>query len=65
MKILKRLQCFNRGFSASKFKTELEKYLKFNSEETLVFVFDEASEAISQKKFTLLDLEGISESLSV
>lgn len=51
-------------FSASKFKTELEKYLKFNAEETLVFVFDEASEAISQKKFTLLDLEGISESLS-
>jgi len=51
-------------FSASKFKTELEKYLQFNSEETLVFVFDEASEAISQKKFTLLDLEGISESLS-
>jgi len=51
-------------FSASKFKEELEKYLQFNSEETLVFVFDEASEAISQKKFTLLDLEGISESLS-
>lgn len=51
-------------FSANKFKTELEKYLQFNSEETLVFVFDEASEAISQKKFTLLDLEGISEALS-
>jgi hypothetical protein len=52
------------NFSASKFKTELEKYLKFQQDETLVFVFDEASEAISQKKFTLLDLEGISESLS-
>ena len=51
-------------FSASKFKTELEKYLKSRSDETLVFVFDEASEAISQKKFTLLDLEGISEALS-
>lgn len=51
-------------FSASKFKTELEKYLKCQLDETLVFVFDEASEAISQKKFTLLDLEGISESLS-
>lgn len=51
-------------FSASKFKTELEKYLKCRSDETLVFVFDEASEAISQKKFTLLDLEGISEALS-
>jgi hypothetical protein len=51
-------------FSASKFKAELEKYLKYRPEETLVFVFDEASEAISQKKFTLLDLEGISEALS-
>ena len=51
-------------FSASKFKTELEKYLKRKTEETLVFIFDEASEAISQKKFTLLDLEGISEALS-
>lgn len=52
------------NFSASKFKEELEKYLKFQPDETLVFVFDEASEAISQKKFTLLDLEGISEALS-
>ncbi|MDA3790695.1 MAG: BREX system P-loop protein BrxC [Desulfobacula sp.] len=51
-------------FSASKFKVALEKYLKHRPEETLVFVFDEASEAISQKKFTLLDLEGISEALS-
>lgn len=52
------------GFSASKFKTELEKYLRYQPDETLVFIFDEASEAISQKKFTLLDLEGISEALS-
>ena len=52
------------NFSASKFKSELEKYLKNQRDETLVFVFDEASEAISQSKFTLLDLEGISEALS-
>lgn len=52
------------NFSASKFKEELEKYLKFDTDKTLVFIFDEASEAISQKKFTLLDLEGISEALS-
>lgn len=51
-------------FSASKFKTELERYQQYNPDEMLVFIFDEASEAISQKKFTLLDLEGISESLS-
>jgi hypothetical protein len=51
-------------FSASKFKNELERYLDFQTDETLVFVFDEASEAISQLKFTLLDLEGLSEALS-
>jgi hypothetical protein len=52
------------NFSANKLKEELEKYLKYQPDETLVFIFDEASEAISQKKFTLLDLEGISEALS-
>lgn len=52
------------NFSSNKFKEELEKYVKFNPDKTLVFIFDEASEAISQKKFNLLDLEGISESLS-
>ena len=51
-------------FSASKFKIELEKYLEFQPDETIVFIFDEASEAISQKKITLLDLEGISEAMS-
>lgn len=52
------------NFSANKFKDELDKYLTINKSETLVFIFDEASEAVSQKKFTLLDLEGISEALS-
>lgn len=52
------------NFSSSKFKEVLEKYLSFKTDETLVFVFDEASEAIRQNKFTLLDLEGISEALS-
>jgi len=51
-------------FSADKLKSELEKYLRILPDETLVFIFDEASEAISQKKFSLLDLEGISEALS-
>jgi len=52
------------NFDAVKLKEELEKYLSKVKDETLVFVFDEASEAISQNKFTLLDLEGISESFS-
>ena len=52
------------SFSASKLKDELSRYLEKQQGETIVFIFDEASEAISQKKFTLLDLEGLSESLS-
>jgi len=53
-----------QNFSSSKLKEELEKYLVKYPDETIVFIFDEASEAISQRKFTLLDLEGISESIS-
>jgi hypothetical protein len=52
------------NFSSTKLKDELEKYLVKFPDETLVFIFDEASEAISQKKFNLLDLEAISESLT-
>ena len=51
-------------FSAAKLKDELERYLEKFNDETIVFIFDEASEAISQHKFNLLDLEGLSESLS-
>ncbi len=51
-------------FSAAKLKDELDNYFKAVKDEKVVFLFDEASEAISQKKYTLLDLEGLSESLS-
>ena len=53
-----------QNFDANKLKEELEKYIAKFKDETVVFIFDEASEAISQNKFNLLDLEGISESLS-
>jgi hypothetical protein len=52
------------NFSASKLKDQIDKYLNKVPDQTLVFIFDEASEAISQKKFTLLDLEGLSEVIS-
>jgi len=52
------------NFSANKLKDELEKYFQKFKDETIVFLFDEASEAIAQKKFSLLDLEGLSEALS-
>ena len=51
-------------FAADKLGEHLKRYLKSNPDETIVFVFDEASEAISQDKFSLLDLEGVSEALS-
>jgi hypothetical protein len=51
-------------FSASRLREELNNYLQIETNEKIVFLFDEASEAINQKKFTLLDLEGVSESLS-
>lgn len=51
-------------FSASRLKEELSNFLSVEKNEKVVFLFDEASEAINQKKFNLLDLEGVSESLS-
>lgn len=51
-------------YSAAKLKEELELFLSVQSDVDIVFLFDEASEAINQKKFTLLDLEGVSESFS-
>ena len=51
-------------FSATRLKEELDNYLKISKNEKVIFLFDEASEAINQKKFNLLDLEGISEALS-
>lgn len=51
-------------FSASRLREELTNYLQVEKNEKVVFLFDETSEAINQKKFNLLDLEGVSESLS-
>jgi hypothetical protein len=51
-------------FSAARLREELSHYLQVEKNEKIVFLFDEASEAINQKKFNLLDLEGVSESLS-
>lgn len=51
-------------FSANRLKEELQNYLNLKKDERIVFLFDETSEALNQNKFTLLDLEGISEALS-
>jgi hypothetical protein len=52
------------NYSATKLKDELELYFEIAGNVEIVFLFDEASEAINQKKFNLLDLEGISEAFS-
>lgn len=52
------------NFDSDKFKTELEKYIRNNTNENIVFIFDETSEAISQGKFKIVDLQALSESLS-
>lgn len=51
-------------FSAARLKDEINNYLQINKVEKIIFLFDEASEAVNQKKINLLDLEGVSESLS-
>lgn len=51
-------------FSSSRLKEEINNYLQIEKNEKIIFLFDEASEAINQQKFDLLDLEGVSESLS-
>lgn len=51
-------------FDSSRFRDELKNFFSVVRNIKLIFIFDEASEAINQKKFTLLDLEGLSEALS-
>ncbi len=51
-------------FSANKLKQELGHYIALRKDERIVFLFDETSEALNQRKFTLLDLEGLSEALT-
>jgi len=51
-------------FGADRLRDHLRQYFEGFPNEKVVFMFDEASEAISQKKYNLLDLEGLSEALS-
>ncbi len=51
-------------YDADKLKEDLSLFLDKHPQEKIVFFIDEVSESIAQKKITLLDLEGLSESLS-
>lgn len=52
------------SFDASRLKEELSNYLEKYSEDHLIFIIDEVSEAINLGKIDLLEIEGVSESLS-
>jgi hypothetical protein len=52
------------SYDAAKFREELSHYLDKHPNQRIVFIVDEVSEAVSQKKIDLLELEGISEALS-
>lgn len=52
------------SYDADKLKDDLALFLDKKPNEKIVFFIDEVSEAITQKKINLLDLEGLSESLS-
>ncbi|MBN2373590.1 BREX system P-loop protein BrxC [bacterium] len=52
------------SYDAAKFGEELSHYLEKHPTERIVFVIDEVSEAVGQKKIDLLELEGVSEALS-
>ncbi|HBQ59609.1 MAG TPA: BREX system P-loop protein BrxC, partial [Balneolaceae bacterium] len=52
------------SFSPSRLKEKLKLYLDKFPDTKIVFIFDEASEAIAQDKIKLDDLEGVSEALT-
>ena len=53
-----------QNYDAVKLKEDLERYLDAHKDLRIVFMIDEVSEAIAQKKINILDLEGMAESLS-
>ena len=52
------------NYDASKLQEDIERYLRVNPGLRIVFMIDEVSEAIAQKKINILDLEGMAEALS-
>lgn len=53
-----------RDYDALKLKEDLERYLQDKQDVRIVFMIDEVSEAIQQKKINILDIEGMAEALS-
>lgn len=53
-----------KEYDATKLAEDLQRYLAIKSDIRIVFMIDEVSEAINQKKINLLDLEGFAEALA-
>ena len=60
----KYIQSRAREFDPFQLREKIEEYLKVYPDDTIAFILDEASEAIAQQKYSLLELEGISEALT-
>lgn len=53
-----------QDYDAVKLQEDLTRYLEKNSDIRIVFMIDEVSEAIAQKKINILDLEGVAETVA-
>ena len=53
-----------QDYDAIKLQDDLTRYLEKNTDIRIVFMIDEVSEAIAQKKINILDLEGMAEALA-
>lgn len=53
-----------QDYDAVKLQDDLTRYLEKNPDIRIVFMIDEVSEAIAQKKINILDLEGMAEALA-
>jgi len=53
-----------KEYDATKLREDLQRYLDQHGDTRIVFMIDEVSEAITQEKINLLDLEGIAEALA-
>lgn len=53
-----------KDYDATKLQDDMNRYLEKNSDIRIVFMIDEVSEAIAQKKINILDLEGMAEAIA-
>lgn len=53
-----------QNYDANKLRADLQRYLDLEKDTRVVFMVDEVSEAITQHKINLLDLEGMAEALA-